>query len=138
MKITICGSMTFAKEMLEIKDKMEQAGHVIFIPKGTQVYADDQVASFGGVEGSQRKIAHDLIRRHYNLINDSDAIVVVNHEKKGIKNYIGGSSFLEIGYAYILGKKIFLINDIPEIELIKQEIEAMQPLVINGDLEKII
>ncbi len=29
MKIVICGSMAFAKEMLEMKDKLEVSGHEI-------------------------------------------------------------------------------------------------------------
>ncbi len=129
--------MIFAKEMIDIKGGLERAGHICFIPDGIDDYANDRVEKIGGSEGAKRKIANDLIRKHYNLINDSDAILVVNYDKKGVKNYIGGNSFLEIGYAYILRKKIYLMNDIPETELIRQEIEAIQPVVINGNLSLI-
>jgi len=60
----------------------------------------------------------------------------VNYDKRGIKNYIGGNSFLEMGFAHILQKKIFLLNGIPEI-IYSDEIKAMQPTVLNGDLSKI-
>ena len=63
--------------------------------------------------------------------------MVLNHDKNGVANYIGGNSFLEMGFAYVLGKKIFLLNEIPESKLIKQEIVAMQPKILNGDLSKI-
>ena len=57
-------------------------------------------------------------------------------EKNNIKNYIGGNSFLEMGFAHILNKKIFILNDIPEM-IYTDEIEAMQPIALRGDLTKI-
>jgi hypothetical protein len=129
--------MTFAKEMLNIKDKLETLGHVCFIPEGVEIYSKGEVKKVGGSEGAKRKITNNLIRKHYDFINNSDAILVLNYKKRDIENYIGGNSFLEIGYAYILSKKIFLMNNLPEIELIKQEIEAMQPVVLNGNLNLI-
>jgi hypothetical protein len=138
MKITVCGSMAFAKQMIDIKEKLEKLSHICFIPEGTDNYANNLVKKNGGSEGAKRKIAYDLMRKHYNLIDGSDAILVLNYDKNGIKNYIGGNSFLEIGFAHILRKKIYFVNDVPEIELIKQEIEAVQPVVINGDLTRII
>lgn len=129
--------MAFAGEMIEAKIRLEQVGHVCFLPEGVDNYAAGKVEKMGGSEGAKRKIANDLIRKHYDLINQADAILVLNYDKRGINNYIGGNTFLEIGYAYILRKKIFLMNEIPEIELIKQEVEAIQPIVINGDLSLI-
>lgn len=126
--------MAFAKEMIDTKSRLEKSGHICFIPDGADDYANGRVEKIGGSEGTKRKIANDLIRKHYDLINNSDAILVLNYKKKDIENYIGGNSFLEIGYAYILRKKVFLMNGIPEIELIKQEIEAVQPIIINGNL----
>ena len=41
---------------------------------------------------------------------------------------------MEIGFAYVLNKKIFLMNPIPEIDLYKSEIEATKPVIIKGDL----
>jgi hypothetical protein len=58
-------------------------------------------------------------------------------DKNGIKNYIGGNTFLEMGFAHVLNQKIFLLNPIPEIPFYKTEIEAMRPVVLNGDLAKI-
>lgn len=85
---------------------------------------------------SDRSIKNNAIINHYNKIKDSDAILAVNYSKNGIKNYVGGSVFMEIAFAFVLGKKIFLLNDIPEMSY-SDEIKAMQPIVINNDLEKI-
>lgn len=79
----------------------------------------------------------DLIRWYYNSIFNSDAVLIVNLEKNRIKNYIGGNTLLEMGFAHVLNKRIFLLNDIPDISY-RDEILAIQPIVINGDLNKII
>ena len=129
--------MAFAKEMVNTKDQLEKMGHVCFISESIDNYAEGRMEKVSGSESAERKITNNFIRKHYELIINSDAILVLNHDKKGIKNYIGGNSFLEIGYAYIQNKKIFLMNNIPEIELIKQEIEAVQPTILNGNLNLI-
>ena len=67
----------------------------------------------------------------------ADAILVLNLDKKGIQNYIGGNTLMEIGFAHVLNQKIFLYNPIPNIDLYKTEIEAMKPIIINKDLNKI-
>lgn len=136
MKIAICGSMRFSKKMLEVKKILEAKGHVCFLPLQAVDYAEGKI-TFDSGEDAQNKIDHDLIRDHYNLINKSDAILVLNYDKNGIHNYIGGNTLLEIGFAHALFKKIFLLNPIPDITYYKSEIEAMQPVVINNDLEKI-
>lgn len=67
----------------------------------------------------------------------ADAVLVLNIDKHGIANYIGGNTFLEIGFAHILNQKIFLLNPIPDMPYYKTEIVAMNPIVINGDLSLI-
>ncbi|OGQ22975.1 MAG: hypothetical protein A3I05_06060 [Deltaproteobacteria bacterium RIFCSPLOWO2_02_FULL_44_10] len=61
-------------------------------------------------------------------------ILVLNYDKNGIKGYIGGNSFLEMGFAYIQKKPIYLLNEIPEIAFYDTEIKAMKPIVIYGEL----
>jgi len=41
-----------------------------------------------------------------------------------------------MGFAYVLEKGIYLLNPIPDIGY-RDEIVAMQPTVINGDLDLI-
>jgi hypothetical protein len=55
----------------------------------------------------------------------------------GIKNYIGGNTLMEMGFAHVLDQKIFLYNPIPEIPYYKSEIEAVKPTVIHGNLSLI-
>jgi hypothetical protein len=77
-----------------------------------------------------------LIRGHFKKVAKGDAVLILNYTKDGVENYIGPNSFLEMGIAYFLGKKIFLLNPIPRSYL-WEEVKAMQPVVLNGDLEKI-
>jgi len=64
-------------------------------------------------------------------------VLVANVERKGVKGYIGGNSFLEMGFAFVLNKPIYLLHEIPDINY-KDEIEAMIPIILNGDFLKII
>lgn len=118
--------MKFVQKMIELKNTLEQQGHVVHVPTIVEN------AHKSGEETAQDKIEHDFIRKHYNRIEDSDAVLIANYTKNGIENYIGGNTFLEIGFAYVLGKKIFVLNPIPDMPYIADEVIAMQPKVLNG------
>jgi len=136
MIITICGSMQFSEQMLEVKKKLEQQGHQTIVPSTTNQYVGKSAEEKTKLT-LYEKNEKDAIKDHWEKIKVSDAILVLNYDKKGISNYIGGNTMLEIGFAHVLNKKIFLLNPIPEIEFYKSEIIAVKPIVINGKLENI-
>lgn len=41
MKIQLCGSMTFAKQMKEVKKRLEKQGHAVTIPTNTDDHLKD-------------------------------------------------------------------------------------------------
>lgn len=41
-----------------------------------------------------------------------------------------------MGFAYVLDKKLFLLNDIPKVNY-KDEIVALKPIILNGNIELI-
>ena len=135
--------MAFAQDMLDAKDTLQKRGHQVILPEFTKTYVTNKewrkkAKGPGTMTEAQRKIDHNLIKKHYNEIVKSDAILVINKDKRGIKNYIGGNSFLEIGFAHILDKKIFVLNPLPQnLKLIYQELVAMRPVILKGDLQKI-
>lgn len=135
MKIVICGSMTFAKEVREVGRFLEGKGHQVITPVFVDEWANGKLTKRQGED--KHKKEHDLIRNYYRKIKRADAILVLNYSKKGVENYIGGNSFLEMGFAHVLGKKIFLLNPIPKLDLYFDEIKAMEPVVLNGVLSKI-
>jgi len=90
-------------------------------------------------EHAKAKRENNFIMWYHDAIKNSDGILVLNFDKKGIKNYIGGNTLMEIAFAYVLGKKIFLINPIPDSVSYVDEIKAMvdETNILNGDLDKI-
>lgn len=143
MKITIVASIQFSIEMLHVRNELTKLGHTVFIPLSTEKIANGKLTL---EEYMQEKDAHgdlkfreegpDLIKNHYKKILDSDAILVLNFEKKNIPNYIGGNGLMELGFAHVNDKKISLLNDIPNMSY-TDEIQSMHPRVISGDVTKI-
>ncbi|MCK5612731.1 hypothetical protein KAR91_63245 [Candidatus Pacearchaeota archaeon] len=136
MKITVCSSMSFAKEMIEIKSQLECVGHEIILPRNTESYADESLSEESRRESAKNKINEDLIRAYFKKIEESDAVLIVNLPKNDIDHYVGGNTFLEIAFAHVLNKKVFLLNPIPEVSY-SDELVAMQPIILNGDLSLI-
>lgn len=140
MIITICGSIKFAKEMIETGKVLEEKGFEVLLTDMANSFAEGEFSltdfKDDRVDGTfQRK--HDLIRKHFKKIEKSDAILVLNHDRKGVKNYVGGATFGEIAVAFYLDKSIYLLNPIPQGMPYTSEIEAMDPIILNGDLNNI-
>jgi len=139
MKITISGSSKFAKEMVEYKKLLEDLGHEVSVHDHYIAMANGNAPDLMRQlqeEHANLKIEHDYIRDYYNRVVKSDAILVLNFDKNGIANYVGGNTLMEIGFAHVHNKKIFLLNDIPDMQY-KEEIEAMQPTILKNDLTQI-
>ncbi len=148
MIITICSSVDFSPQIIELKQKLEEQGHQVNIPFFTEKIAAGAISQeeflrikveLGDIE-LRRSEATDMIKRYWDFIQNSDAILVLNLSKKGIDNYIGGSVLMEMGFAYGWNKKIFLFNPLPEkserIHYV-DELLDLKPIIINGDLSLI-
>ncbi len=142
MKIVICGSLDFTYQIEKIAIKLRNLGHQVTIPKVSKMILNGKVSLKQILnekktgEIFKRAIKLDVLKYYFNKIKKADAILVVNLDKDGVKNYIGGNTFLEMGFAYVLGKKIFLLNPIPDVPY-RTEIKAMQPIILNGKLDTI-
>ena len=140
MKIFICGSMYFAREMLQAKKKLAEKGHMAEVPCDTQEFVDNpHLTADSHEENYKWCINNDIIRKSFNSIAESGAILVLNYPKNDIDGYIGTSTLMEIGLAYYLNKKIFLLYPPPPVKEAKSshEILIMQPVILNGDLSLI-
>lgn len=135
MKVTICGSMSFAKEMLEAQKELKKIGHEGIIAIDTE----ECVENPGLNMDVNFCLEKDVMMDHFQKIESSDAILVLNHPKNGVDGYIGGATLMEIGLAYYLGKKIFLLHDVPSEKNIRYalEIKLSKPIILKGDLSKI-
>lgn len=141
MKIVICGSSAFKEQMLKYHDRLIKLGHepVVYPDYVAFVNGEKQEiwSQVSGGEHYKAKISQGYIKWYYRAIHESDAILVLNFDKKGIKNYVGGNTLMEIGFAHVHDKKIFLLNPIPEEVSYCDEIKAMANVILNGDLSEI-
>lgn len=137
MKITIAGSVTFAKEQLNIKKELEQIGHTVFISDDLEEYINKPSIKLSFYEELKLSKEYDILRKFYNKIAEGDVLLVCNYDKNGIKGYLGTSVLIEIGLAYYLKKKVYLLNDIDVNQCYAMEVSIMEPIILNGDLKKI-
>jgi len=136
MKIIICSSMIFSEELIGIREELLKQEHQVILPAFVEEYAQLESPDEMHKESAKNKIEHDLIRRYFDEIKQGDAVLIINKRRHGIDNYIGGNVFLEMGFAHILNKKIFLLNPIPDMGY-ADEIIAMKPAILNGNLNLI-
>lgn len=151
MKITVCGSIGFYKEMESVRDYLIGLGHEVKIPElalevpqkfggGNKMYFGEYIEKNGGIDAFN--VGHDIwdlkegaIRDHYEKIDWADAILVANHEKRGVAGYIGGNTLIEIGVAFYQKKPVYLLNSVSSDLSYKQEILGMKPILLNGNLD---
>lgn len=147
MKITICGSVAFQDKALSIKEKLEKMGHKVKLwptelkdEKGQLICAKEYYQIRKKATNDEKWVwdrKAEALLGHFNKVVWSDAILVINYDKNNIKGYVGGNTLMEIGLAFFLQKKIYLLNEMPEISY-KEEILGTKPIVLAGDLTKII
>ena len=128
--------MQFTDKMMEVQKRLNEMGHEAFVSSFGPSYVGKTAEEIERLK-LDHKNHHDAIRDYWNVIKDCNAILVLNEDKHGIANYIGGNTLMEIGFAHVLNKKIFLLNPVPEIPFYQTEIEAVKPVILNGDLSKI-
>lgn len=135
MKIFVICSKVFYHKIPPIKEQLEQAGHIVVLPNSyDNPDAEQESKNLGEEEHAAFKAR--MFRLSEEKSKQVDAVLTLNLEKNGIKNYIGGATFLEMYDAFKLGKKIFLYHDIPE-GMLYDEISGFSPIVIKEDLSLI-
>ncbi len=141
MKITICASAKFAKEMVKVKEILKERGHEVLLPEMAESFATGKINldDFkGGRTDADFKKKYDLVRKHFEEVARGDVVLVLNYDRdENNKNYIGGNTFAEMAIAFYLKKPIYLLNPMPEYVTYAEEIKSMDPIILNGDLERI-
>lgn len=135
MKIMILCSKHFYCKIPEIKKVLENKGHKLKMPNSyDEPFKEEKMKTLSREEHIKWKA--EMMKKDEENINPQDAVLVLNFEKKGIPNYIGGATFLEVYMAWKLNKKIFFYNPLPNCSF-TDELIGMNPIMINGDLSKI-
>ena len=130
-RLMICGSMQFYEKMCICQRDLQAMGIDVMIPKdegGLPDSIDEQ--SFLQFK---RKVSSSYLKK----IRDSatEAILVYNEPKRGIENYIGANTFVEIAMAFAWNRRIYLYNDY--YEPYRDELLAWNCVCLNRDLSRI-
>jgi hypothetical protein len=135
MKIMICGSMHFAREMLKVQNVLEKLGHEVLIPCDTHECVENPDLNMD----IEHCMITEIDKSCFTKVAQSEAILVLNYPKNNIKGYIGGATLMEIGLARYLDKKIFLLYDLPSEKELRYalEIKLTRPVILKGNLNNI-
>lgn len=106
-KLTLCASVSFWEDINKWKDALEKNGYnIIQYPKQfTGEFLPDYKREF---------------TEHYQKITESDIVLALNMQKKGIDGYIGAAVFAEIAFAIGLNRTqpdkeiaVYCLNSFP-------------------------
>lgn len=135
LKTWIICSKAFYGRIPPIKAALEAKGHEIVLPNSYDHPTLEQ-ESWDKSPEEHVRFKQRMFALSKGIAGDIDAALVLNYEKHGVPNYIGGATFLEIYEAFCANKKIYLMNEIPE-GMLYDELQGMNPVVIHEDLSRI-
>jgi hypothetical protein len=138
--ITICSSVNFYREVIKLKAELEKQDFKVIIPdvaERMEASGDYEVSHyktwFADPNDYDKKAA--LMLGHFAEVAKGDAILVLNNEKHGVTNYIGGNVLMEMAIAFYLKKPIYIANEIPLESSFQEEILGVLPIVLHGDIK---
>ena len=111
MKILLICSKAFYGRLQETKEVLQQLGHEIFMPNCWD--CPETEAQYRGTP-QHAEFKAKMYKQSEEAISHVDAVLVLNYNKNGQANYIGGATFLELYDAFRHDKKIFFMNKINE------------------------
>jgi hypothetical protein len=138
--VVICSSASFYKQAIDVQTELAARGYKAVVPATAEKMkqsGDFDVSYyktwFGDANDYPKKAA--LMSGHFDKVATGDVILVLNYEKHGNPNYIGGNVLMEMALAFHLKKPIFVLNNVPEDSAFLEEILGMQPTFLHGDLD---
>lgn len=135
MKLFLACSKHFYERIPPIASELEGLGHLITYPNSYhEPFAEERMKKMS--QGEHIRWKAEMMRKDRTNIAPQDALFVLNFEKNGRENYIGGATFLEMYVAWEMRKKIFVYNPFPQCDF-TDELIGIHPTVINGDLRNI-
>lgn len=138
-KVALCSSMSFYKELISIGEKLEERKWKVLYPKTALLMLETN--NFN-VDFFKKDITfakkQELMKLHFEKIMQADCILVVNKTKNNIRNYTGPNVLMEIGLAFHLNKEIYILNPILKTNPFYEELLAVSPIIINGNINKLM
>jgi len=142
LNLAICASASFYKQVISFSYELEKLNINVILPnmaatmkrEGRQ---NEEVSIDWSTHPAGYAWKAELIRGHFDEIEKSDAILVMNYEKHGKANYIGPNVLMEMAVAFHLKKPIYVLNGQPEGSPLIDEILGLEPIFLNGDISRI-
>ncbi|HSX08026.1 MAG TPA: hypothetical protein VLG11_03985 [Candidatus Saccharimonadales bacterium] len=136
--IVICSSASFYRQAVEVDAELQKLGFDVVLPKSARAmkasgdYSLTHQTWHTNPDDYPKK--SELMRTHFDEIARGDAILILNYEKHGQPNYIGGNVLMEMAMALFMHRPIFLLNPAPEDSSFLEEILGTLPIVLDGDI----
>jgi len=131
-RVVLCGSMSVYPEILEEQWMLQEREVRTVVPAPE----DSVVSELDGkaFETFKRRVA----REHLIKIRDprTVAILAVNCDRYQIRDYIGPNTFAEIAVAFVQGKRIYLLQGIPE--MYADELRAWGVIPLHGCVDSLV
>jgi len=140
--IAICASASTYTKVIPFSEDIAAKDFKVILPATAKKMKKNGIANTEVVidwannpKGYEYK--SQLIRGHFDEISNCDALLVLNYEKNGKPNYIGGNVLMEMTIGFYLHKPIFIYNDAPTYSPLLDEILGMQPVFLGGDINNL-
>ena len=127
--ITLCGSTRFKEEFERVQKELTLKAYIV-ISVGLFGHSGDDEVWEGMSEDTLTETKRMLDDMHKRKIDMAGAIYVVNPG-----GYLGQSTWSEVSYAYMLGKKIEFLEDMPEHVIqtaVQERIEKAERLAFQN------
>jgi hypothetical protein len=126
-RIVICGSMDFFEEMASIAETLGEHGVEALLPVAEEGKVDYRI----GEDDELARLKQIFIDAHLKKIRESEAILVANFDKRGVRGYVGANTLMEAAFAYALQKRIYVLHALGE-QACRPEMLGMQPIFLDG------
>lgn len=130
--------MTFYPDVIKIGEALEKKGWSVEYPESALIMRERN--DFDPKHFRKNITSRDkgkFIKLHFKKIEKSQAILIVNTTKNGVRGYIGANAMMEGGLAFHKGIKIYLLHPFSKSHPFFDEISAMEPVILQGKLDKI-
>lgn len=130
-KLLIHASLDFADKMVSANNYIENnfKNYKVILPELTRY---QHIRDIEGDDETFTKIKNRLTIENMGNVESCDVLLILNYSHRGIENYVGGNSFVEMCIAFYLKKPIYLLNDIPEYMPYTEEIKSFFPQVVHS------
>jgi hypothetical protein len=142
IKLAICASAATYSRVIPLSDQVSQLGFEVILPATAEAMksrgaANTEVAVDWSQIADRYGYKAELIRGHFDVITGADAVLVMNLEKDGKPDYIGGNVLMEMTVAFFLHKPIYVYGSAPKDSPLIDEILGMQPIFLNSKLDSL-